>query len=88
MLNIYPMLVYHNGTPALSFIRILLIVLQSILLSTTPALLVEASPYDRIWGIGLPAGDRRALNKDTWLGENLLGYALTKVRDLYSSNKV
>lgn len=41
---------------------------------------VEASPYDRIWGIGLKASDPRAQDKSQWLGENLLGKALTKTR--------
>jgi len=43
--------------------------------------LVEASPYDRIWGIGLAASDIRAQNRSTWLGLNLLGKILTQVRD-------
>lgn len=36
---------------------------------------------DRIWGIGLSKDDRRALNKETWKGQNLLGYILTRLRD-------
>ena len=36
---------------------------------------------DTIWGIGLAEDDPRAHNKDTWMGKNLLGYALTEVRD-------
>ena len=36
---------------------------------------------DRIWGIGLAEDDRRAWNKKSWRGQNLLGEVLTKVRD-------
>lgn len=41
---------------------------------------VEASPYDKIWGIRLRASDPRAQDKAQWLGENLLGKALTETR--------
>ncbi|KAL3869028.1 hypothetical protein ACJMK2_041755 [Sinanodonta woodiana] len=55
--------------------------LKNHLFSTYPKILVEASPYDRIWGIGRAASDPKAQNKETWLGHNLLGYALTDVRN-------
>jgi hypothetical protein len=42
--------------------------------------LVEASPQDRIWGIGLAAGDQRATSPQQWPGLNLLGFALMEVR--------
>ena len=42
--------------------------------------LVEASPRDCIWGIGLRADDPRALDPAQWRGENLLGQALDEVR--------
>jgi len=54
--------------------------LKSFLLGTGDALLVEASPYDRIWGIGLRAEDPRANSPATWDGQNLLGFALMDVR--------
>jgi len=48
------------------------------LLSTGNKMLVEASPYDRVWGIGF--GEAEALaNKSKW-GENLLGKLLTEVK--------
>ncbi|XP_064624424.1 N-glycosidase Npun_R5314-like [Lineus longissimus] len=55
--------------------------LQKILLKTAGTTLVEASPLDTIWGIGLAADDPRAWNKATWNGRNLLGYILTDVRE-------
>jgi ribA/ribD-fused uncharacterized protein len=54
--------------------------LREFLLSTGRRVLVEASPQDRIWGIGLTADDERAGSPDTWLGLNLLGFALMEVR--------
>jgi ribA/ribD-fused uncharacterized protein len=54
--------------------------LRAYLLSTAPRILVEASPRDRIWGIGLVQSDLRALEPSQWRGRNLLGFALTEVR--------
>lgn len=55
--------------------------LEKFLLETGETILVEASPNDRIWGIGLKADDERARHPETWLGENWLGFVLMKVRD-------
>lgn len=55
--------------------------LRDVLLSTSDALIVEASPTDRIWGIGLSATKAREMPADQWPGTNLLGRALTQVRD-------
>ncbi|WP_372446820.1 NADAR family protein [Microbispora oryzae] len=55
--------------------------LRRYLLATGKRVLVEASPYDRIWGIGLTAGDERAATPATWQGLNLLGFALMAARD-------
>lgn len=58
--------------------------LQEILLATKGTTLVEASPYDKIWGIGLAETDPQALNRATWKGLNLLGETLTRVREMIS----
>jgi len=54
--------------------------LLAYLLGTGNRVLVEASPVDRIWGIGLAADDERAENPLAWRGQNLLGFALMRVR--------
>lgn len=54
--------------------------LRDFLLNTGEQVLVEASPVDRVWGIGLAADDPAALVPATWQGENLLGFALMEVR--------
>jgi len=56
--------------------------LRRYLLSTAPRLLVEASPVDMVWGIGIGAASDRARRPSEWRGSNLLGFALTAVRHL------
>ncbi|MEV7009512.1 NADAR family protein [Streptosporangium sp. NPDC051022] len=55
--------------------------LRAFLLGTGTRVLVEASPVDRIWGIGLATDDERAATPSTWQGLNLLGFALMDARD-------
>jgi len=55
---------------------------KEFLLSTEYKILVEASPYDKIWGIGMLETNLKAENPSEWNGENLLGFALMEVRDL------
>ncbi|MFG3036320.1 MULTISPECIES: NADAR family protein [unclassified Streptomyces] len=55
--------------------------LTGFLLGTGNRVLVEASPVDRIWGIGLAADDPRAQDPARWRGLNLLGFALMEARD-------
>ena len=59
--------------------------LLAFLLGTSERVLVEASPLDRIWGIGLAADDERAQDPAAWRGLNLLGEALMAARELLRS---
>jgi ribA/ribD-fused uncharacterized protein len=54
--------------------------LRDFLLSTDERVLVEASPTDRVWGIGLAAADARTNDPRQWIGLNLLGFALMQAR--------
>ncbi|MGD3108030.1 NADAR family protein [Streptomyces sp. YGL11-2] len=54
--------------------------LREFLLGTGSRVLVEASPLDRVWGIGLAADDERADDPARWRGLNLLGFALMEAR--------
>ncbi|WP_312271599.1 NADAR family protein [Pseudomonas sp.] len=51
------------------------------LLETGETMLVEASPYDRVWGVGLGENDPRIEDPRNWKGTNLLGQALFKTRE-------
>lgn len=55
--------------------------LLQMLLDTKGTTLVEASPTDRIWGVGLAEGDPAIRRRSTWRGTNWLGEVLTKLRD-------
>ncbi|MFI5709556.1 NADAR family protein [Kribbella sp. NPDC051620] len=60
---------FRQNQPLLDYLR-----------TTGKRVLVEASPVDRIWGIGLAADDPRAEHPAQWRGLNLLGFALMRVR--------
>ena len=49
-------------------------------------ILVEASPVDRVWGIGLAQDNEKAANPNLWRGLNLLGFALMEVREALREN--
>lgn len=51
------------------------------LLATRGTTLVEASPFDKIWGIGLGENDPGRLYRTSWQGRNYLGEILTNVRE-------
>lgn len=55
--------------------------LRNFLLNTNERIIVEASPMDKIWGIGMTSDNPKSLNPYQWNGQNLLGFALMEVRD-------
>lgn len=55
--------------------------LRDFLLSTEGKILVEASPYDRIWGVGMGESNEDIINPLKWRGQNLLGFILMDIRD-------
>ncbi|MEU7582885.1 NADAR family protein [Streptomyces sp. NPDC041068] len=54
--------------------------LRDFLLGTGRRVLVEASPLDRVWGVGLAADNPRVEDPEKWRGPNLLGFALMEAR--------
>lgn len=56
--------------------------LKEFLLNTGNRILVEASPVDKIWGIGLAQDNPASETPNTWKGLNLLGFALMEVREM------
>lgn len=55
--------------------------LKKKLFATGDRMMVEASPDDKVWGIGLAEDDPKALDRHQWEGTNWLGEALNQVRD-------
>ena len=59
--------------------------LKKYIFTTGNAILVEASPTDKIWGIGLDEEAARQVSPQDWDGLNLLGFALMRTRSLLES---
>jgi len=58
------------------------------LLATGEKIIVEASPYDKVWGVGLLEDDPLILDEKNWQGENLLGKVCMTVRSQLRRNQV
>ena len=61
-------------------------ILKQFLLDTHDKKIIEASPIDTIWGIGLKFDDPNILDTDNWKGTNYLGECLMKVREIIRNN--
>ena len=59
--------------------------MKDIILSTGDKILVEASPYDTIWGVGLGENNDLILDEKNWKGTNFLGEVLMDVRKSLSN---
>jgi ribA/ribD-fused uncharacterized protein len=53
---------------------------RELLILTGDSEIVEASAYDKIWGIGLAPDDPNVTDKSKWQGDNLLGKAIMDAR--------
>ena len=58
------------------------------LLATENDIIVEASPHDKVWGIGLGVDDPNATEPQFWKGTNWLGEVLMRVRGTLSRDDV
>ena len=58
--------------------------LKQKLLDTGNAVLAEASPLDKVWGIGLDAAAAASTDMAQWPGQGLLGIALMELRREFS----
>lgn len=62
--------------------------IKRMLLATQSDILAECAVQDKIWGIGLSMKDERRLDIKEWKGQNLLGFALMKVRDALKESMI
>jgi len=62
--------------------------LLQVLFATEDKVLVEASPYDKIWGIGMKQSEAEKAYPHIWKGTNKLGFALMEVRDMLNQEKL
>ncbi len=60
--------------------------LKNLLLATGDTTMVEASKYDKIWGIGLSEEDAKKTSPNNWQGLNLLGKILTQLKFEFQNN--
>jgi ribA/ribD-fused uncharacterized protein len=60
--------------------------LKNELMETGSRILVEASPMDRVWGVGLHETDDAILDPTKWRGTNWLGEALGRVREAFAAS--
>jgi ribA/ribD-fused uncharacterized protein len=60
--------------------------LRKKLMETGDTLLVEASPYDAIWGIGMDEATAKKTPANQWPGTNWLGEVLTELRENLKKN--
>lgn len=58
--------------------------LKEYLINTGNKILVEASPYDKVWGIGMKKESDEICDPQKWQGQNLLGFVLMETRDRIS----
>lgn len=61
--------------------------LKERLLATENRILAEATPFDKIWGIGLNKHQAKHLEPDQWIGQNLLGKLLMNLRQYFRENE-
>ncbi len=61
--------------------------LKKQLLDSGDKIIVEASPTDCIWGVGLWATDDEILDSKNWKGTNWLGEAIMNVRGILDAEK-
>jgi ribA/ribD-fused uncharacterized protein len=60
--------------------------LETMLIKTNDKIIVECSPYDKIWGNGMNITDTLKTPMDNWNGTNRLGKAIMRVRETLQLN--